>query len=335
VRNVDAIELGRGALARVADVLAPAAVLTMPAPWQGVQAVAPLAPAQVVMLDSVEERALDALVDALRGVPLVAGVGGGMAVDAAKYVAWKLGVPCVTVPTAISTTAFANSMIAIRRDAQVAYVGDGEARTQLLVVDFDVVGSAPRLLNVAGVADLLAVHTACVDWRIACAAGIEEHPLDERAVEQSEDVVRMLVDRADVVARMDGRAIKLLVDLSLEAVEIEAAHPRMGEGSEHFLVYLLERLTQRSFQHGMVVGLGLDVVSALQDDGWHDRLCGTLDTVGLAYAPRDLELSRAVVREALERLPAYVREEDYWYSVVDARGVPPAFVETTLERLRF
>jgi len=154
-------------------------------------------------------------------------------------------------------------------------------------------------------------------------------------VDQSEDIVRMLVDRAGVVANMDGRAIKLLVDLCLEAVEIEASHPRMGEGSEHFLVYLLERLTRRSFQHGMVVGLALDVISDLQGDGSHDRLCDTMDTIGLAYAPRDLALPSHVVRTALEQLPRYVRDEDYWYSVIDAKGMPTGFVDATLGRLRF
>jgi glycerol-1-phosphate dehydrogenase [NAD(P)+] len=335
MRNVDAMLVGTGALERAAPELARAAVLTMPQPWEALRTAVAAEPEHVVMLDSVEETVLDALVDELRGVPAVAGVGGGMAVDAAKYVAWKLGAVCISVPTVISTTAFANSMVAIRRNGQVAYVGDGEARADLLVVDYEVVATAPRLLNVAGAADLLAVHTACVDWRIASESGIDEHPFDAGVVEQSEDLVRMLVHRTDIVTRMDGRAVKLLVDLSLEAVEIEALHPRMGEGSEHFLVYLLERLTRRSSPHGMLVGLALDVVSALQDDGSHDLLCRTMDAVGLPYAPRDLELSSGLVRTALEQLPRYVREQDYWYSVVDAKGVPPAFVDATLARLAF
>jgi glycerol-1-phosphate dehydrogenase [NAD(P)+] len=335
VLNVDVMEIGAGALRRVRGELARGAVLTMPPPWQAVLATARIEPAQVVMLESIEETVLDRLAGELRGVPQVAGVGGGVAIDAAKYVAWKLGVPCISVPTTVSTTAFANATIGIRRRSQIAYVGDAEARTRLLVVDLDVIGAAPRQLNVAGAADLLAIHTACVDWEIAWASGVTEHPPDPVALEQARDIVRFVINRADVIRRMDGRAIKLLVDLSLEAVEIESGHPRMGEGSEHFLVYLLERLTGRMFQHGAVVGLAIDVVSALQADGWHDRLCGALDAIGLGYTPRDLELAPAVVRKALERLPDYVVEEGYWYSVVDATGVLPGFVDTTLERLRF
>ncbi len=335
MRNVDAIEMGEGVLTHAAAELKAAAVLTMPAPWEAVRAHAAIEPARLVMLQSVEQADLDQVVDDLRGVPAVAGVGGGMAIDAGKYVAWRLGVPCISVPTAVSTTAFANSMVALRRDAQVVYVGEDEIRTALLVIDFGLIGAAPRQLNVAGVADLLAVHTACVDWEIACAAGVADHPLETGSIDQSRDIVRWVVDRADVIREMNGRAIKLLVDLCLEAVEIEAAHPRMGEGSEHYLVYLLERLTGRSFQHGMVVGMALDVVSALQDDGWHDRLCAAMDKVGLAYAPRDLDLSRELVRDALERLPDYVVSEGYWFSVINAVGIPDSFVEATLERLAF
>jgi glycerol-1-phosphate dehydrogenase [NAD(P)+] len=327
------MEIGAGVLHRVAGELERAAVLTMPLPWRVVEARVGVEPERLVMIDSVEQEALERLVGELRGATTVAGVGGGMALDAAKYVAWKLGVGCISVPTVVSTTAFANSMTAIRRDSEVVYVGDGEARTRLLVVDFDLIGSAPRALNLAGVADLLALQTACTDWEIAWANGIREHPLVPNAVEQARDLVQFLVNRAETIRELDARAVKLLVDLSLEAVEIEAGHPRIGEGSEHFLVYLLERLTRRSFQHGVAVGMALDVVSALQDNGAHDTLCRTMDEIGLDYAPRDLDLSPELVREALERLPSYVVEEGHWYSVVNARGMPPAFVDAALARL--
>jgi glycerol-1-phosphate dehydrogenase [NAD(P)+] len=335
VRNVDMIEMGAGVLRTLGEAIEQAAVLTMPLPWQAVQKVVSVDPQRVVMLESVEEEALERLVSELHGVSTVAGVGGGMAVDAGKYVAWRLGVPCISVPTVISTTAFANSMTAIRRNSQVVYVGDGEARTHILVVDFDVIASAPRLLNVSGVADLLAIHTACTDWEIACENGVAEHPLAPNAIEQARDIVRFVVNRTATIREFDRRAIKLLVDLSLEAVEIEAKYPRMGEGSEHFLGYLLELLTKRSFQHGAVVGMALDVVSALQGDGWHGPLCRAMGEIDLDYSPHGLGLSPELVRTALERLPEYVVDADYWYSVVNAKGVSSDFVDATLSRLAF
>jgi hypothetical protein len=54
-------------------------------------------------------------------------------------------------------------------DHTVEYVGS--ASPDPLVVDFDLIRTAPGWLNVAGVGDILSCHTACVDWELAHAAG--------------------------------------------------------------------------------------------------------------------------------------------------------------------
>ena len=333
MQNVEVMRIGNGVLSGLGSELGSYAVLTMPLPWEAIRARVDVEPEYVVMVNSIEEEALDQIVRDLSGVSSVVGAGGGAAIDAGKYVAWKLGVPCVSIPTVVSTTAFANSMIAIRRDSQVVYVGDGKARTQLLLIDFDVIGEAPRLLNIAGVADLLALHTACVDWTLAWENGVTEHALASNAMAQADDIVRFIINRAGMISEMNSRAIKLLIDMSIEAVEIESTYPRVGEGSEHFLVYLLERLTQRSFQHGVIVAMALDIISSLQDDGWHDSLCTTMDDIGLHYSLDTLDLSPGLLGDALQQLPAYVQDQGYWYSVVNAKGVSREFIDATLERM--
>lgn len=62
-------------------------------------------PAGLVVASSLEESVLDEEVARLGDVACVVGVGGGTAIDAAKYIAWKRDVPLVLAPTALTVDA--------------------------------------------------------------------------------------------------------------------------------------------------------------------------------------------------------------------------------------
>ena len=61
--------------------------------------------------------------------------------------------------------AFVTPAAGIRRGHRVDYVG--ESSPDPLVIDYDVLRTAPPELNIAGVGDLLSIHTACFDWELA------------------------------------------------------------------------------------------------------------------------------------------------------------------------
>jgi glycerol dehydrogenase len=99
-----------------------------------------------------------ALVQSLSGqdIGAVAGVGGGKALDAGKSVARELGVPVICVPTIASTDAPASRGIAIYDDDhKLLEVLQLPANPQVLV-DIDVIASAPVRYLRAGIGDALA-----------------------------------------------------------------------------------------------------------------------------------------------------------------------------------
>ena len=49
-------------------------------------------------------------------------MGGGLAADAAKYIARQLGLPMACLPTALSVDAFLTAASGIRRDGCVTYI---------------------------------------------------------------------------------------------------------------------------------------------------------------------------------------------------------------------
>ena len=101
---------------------------------------------------------------------MVIGLGGGSALDTAKYVTWKTGKPLFQIPSITSVDAAFTDAIGVRIDQRVRYIG--HILPQRVVLDIDLVRSAPPRLNRSGVGDILSCHTALYDWRLALARGV-------------------------------------------------------------------------------------------------------------------------------------------------------------------
>ena len=75
------------------------------------------------------------------GAEVIVGFGGGTALDTAKYLAWKRGLPLVQIPTITSVDAGFTDAIGVRADGHVRYVGTIEPEE--VVLDIDLIRSAP------------------------------------------------------------------------------------------------------------------------------------------------------------------------------------------------
>ena len=69
-----------------------ALVITQPEPWAIVEPIFGAAPAAVVMIPSLERDVLERLVADMPPASAVIGIGGGTAMDAAKWVHWRRGI---------------------------------------------------------------------------------------------------------------------------------------------------------------------------------------------------------------------------------------------------
>lgn len=239
-----------------------AIVLTQPEPWALCAPVFGQARLQVHHVRTMERAQVDAVTAAFQPAGAVWGIGGGSAVDHAKYVAWKTGLPLVLVPSILSVDAAFTQAIGVREGARVRYVG--AVHPDHFLIDFDILQASPPTLNRAGVGDILSIFTALWDWR---EAGLRVgEPYDAAIAAQSRGLLdRMFAGGRDIGAVNDD-GLRLLAELYVGEVRLceQVGNARPEEGSEHYFAYALEHRTNRHYLHGALVGLGVLLAGAWQ-----------------------------------------------------------------------
>jgi len=332
--NVRSIIFGRGVVDGIARDLGRFLVTTMPVPWALTQNRLGGQPAAVVMAGSMEFDELERQVLSAPPADAIVAIGGGRAVDLGKYMAWKRGCRLVTIPTALTVDAFVTPAAGIRHGHRVEYVG--ETSPDPLVIDYDLLRTAPRQLNVAGVGDLLSIHTATRDWEIAHLAGRDRHEASEEQIRRARDILETVCGEWIEIRDVTDRGLRTIVEgyMGVNTICLPAGHYRTEEGSEHFLFYELEERMSRPFIHGQIIGLGIFLMSRLQQNG-AEQICCLMEDLGLGHHPADLGIDRATLEASLRNLRSYVRERGHWYTVIDEQEMTDTWIKENLDMLRF
>ena len=333
--NVRSARFGVGAIDGLGKQLGRFIVTTMPVPWERAQARLGATPIAVLLVKNMEIETIDRQVAAAPECDTVLAIGGGQAIDLGKYLAWKRGLRLVSAPTILSVDAFVTPAAGIRRGHRVEYVG--QTSPDPLVIDYDLIRTAPPELNIAGVGDLLSIHTACFDWELAHRAGRSEYPFRAEDIATARAILTDTMAKADAIRACSDDGLRAIVEgyMRVNTLCLPAGHYRVEEGSEHYLFYELEERLKRSFIHGWIVGLGVHLLSRLQDNR-HAEAVAFMDTVGLKYQPGELEIRREDLVASLLNLRRYVEgRRDLWHTIIHERAITPEWIEEALATLKF
>ena len=319
---------GRSLLIEVANFVRPKMlVVTMEDLWPLFRCSLP-ADAFPYTVRSMERAALEADLAALGDVASIVGLGGGQAIDAAKYFAWRLNLPLFQFPTSLSVDAAFGHRAAVRDDGVVKYVGWAVPET--VYIDLDIVESAPRALNIAGVGDVFCFITGVMDWRYAEARGRCEPrwPYDESLAAISLAKAEVALAELDEVKTLSPRGIRIMVDaLKWGGASYHGAgwNPRHIEGVEHYIFYALEAGTGKSFLHGQAVCLGL-VLGAMMHGQRLDELLGAVTHLGIDIRPAAMDVTWSDVFDAMRGLQAFVERERLAYGIANDFDVTEEFL---------
>jgi glycerol-1-phosphate dehydrogenase [NAD(P)+] len=187
----------------------------------------------------------------------IIGIGGGKALDIAKYLSFLTGKPYIACPTSLSNDGFCSPQSSLtvkgkRRSIQAAMPFG-------VVVDLDVCIEAPKILWLSGVGDLMAKHSAILDWKLAFHKN--GTPIDDFSSLLSDATVFQFMGRPTY----DIEGTKLLANaLMLNGIAMEiCGSSRPASGSEHLISHALDSISLKPSLHGLQVGVASYLVMLL------------------------------------------------------------------------
>lgn len=173
-----------------------------------------LAHAQIAYGMDCSENSLESLREAVahHRADFVIGIGGGKALDAAKLVAAQCRLPIVTVPTSAATCAAWTALSNVYSDEGAFLYDVGLPRCpDLLVLDYDLVQTAPRRTLVAGIGDALAKW-----YEASISSGHSDQTLIIAAVQQARVLRDILFQKSQTALEQPGsEAWREVVDASV------------------------------------------------------------------------------------------------------------------------
>jgi glycerol dehydrogenase-like iron-containing ADH family enzyme len=287
-------------------------LITHKEPWDLIKNQVTNQPKLIVEAKDLSKKYLDDLANSVLGEHVV-GLGGGSAMDTAKWVHWRRQIPLTLIPSIPSVDACFTRMSALRDQGGVIY--DGDAIPDLVLVDFELFRSAPPSMVTSGIGDVLSCHTAWFDWQFA-----HEHGKDEFNWTPSDPEIshRYLAELADCAAGInaltdDGlqRLMELHRDIGWRCHEMN--HARFEEGSEHFFAYTFEEVTGRTIAHGELVTLGVLLMSKFQNNNFEGAQ-KIVKNAGTRHRLDDLGVSTQEFLNSVRRTQSFSLEQKHWFS---------------------
>jgi glycerol-1-phosphate dehydrogenase [NAD(P)+] len=298
---------GSGVIARECCGLNSYVALTSPSAWHAVAPLLPEPPVGRAFVTGQEEKYL---LDLLRNLPQaeqVLAVGGGKALDAGKFVAWKRNLPYVLIPTIVSTGSVFQPFVPTRRNNKVHMIVE-TGPPECVLFDADVIRAAPPHLNAAGMAECICWLGSIASWRWWSAAGLSGPCWDEEVASETRQWVRQRVSVYASDLDLEGRPGERGIRAAAE-VNRERSHLRLSSlKASHPLCHIFENTFLwthgRDLHHGEGVALGTLIGCYFY--GWgFDEAKEHLGSCGTRFRPREIGCTWDEVLATFSRIPEH------------------------------
>lgn len=245
---------------------------------------------------------------------VIIGIGGGKVIDAAKYTAYLRKLPFFSVPTSSSSDGFSSASASLLVDGKRTTVPARMAYG--IIVDTEVIKTAPDKFLYSGIGDLVAKITALYDWIFE-----EQHgcgKVNDFAMMIAKKAVNSFV-RTPFETIHDSLFIRELMDsLAMCGIANEiAGSSAPTSGSEHLISHALDKMTENPQLHGIQVGIATYIMSVVQNHR-QKRVNTVFTDTGFWDYVGTLNLKREDFEKAIDMAPSikphrytYLHEEKY------------------------
>lgn len=245
----------------------------------------------------------------------IIGIGGGKALDFAKYCAHLLKVPFISLPTATSNDGFCSPNCSLlvdgRRKSIKASIPFG------VVIDLDIIRQCPKIYFYSGLGDMMSKITALWDWKKAAQKGLA-HYNDFAALMAYNSLDLLFIKHSfDIEAIEFQRSLTNSLLISGISMEI-AGTSRPASGSEHLISHALDAVCRCPKMHGLQVGVATYLCALLQNNLSVDNLCEVFEKTGFFdyVAQNPLDYNEFV--DALRIAPTIKRD---YYTVLSEKNM--------------
>jgi len=214
---------------------------------------------------SIEESDLRKTAEIVKGYDFAIGIGGGKAIDIAKYSSYLAGKPWIAIPTSLSNDSIASGRASLSNEGRKITVPASEPAA--IIIDIDIISKAPYRFIASGAGDALSKLSAIEDWRIADADGKEKmhSVISSLSIVAAEAVIK----HAEQIRNQDERGMEILswaLICSGFAMNMMGSS-RPGSGSEHNFSHALDEMGTTAL-HGEQVAIGTIIMQYLQRKDW-------------------------------------------------------------------
>lgn len=231
----------------------------------------------------------------------IVGVGGGKALDFAKYTAYLLKIPFISVPTSVSNDGFCSPSSSLTVQKKRKSVKSGIPFG--VVIDLDIIKNNPDIFIYSGIGDMVSKITALWDWKEAFNKGKERfNDFASMMAYNSLDLL-FLKHTFDIRRPEFQRSLANSLLTSGLAMEI-AGTSRPASGSEHLISHAQDAVCASPKMHGIQVGVATYLCALLQDNENAGHVRSVLTNTGFWDFVKNNPFDRDEYIKALKLAPS-------------------------------
>ena len=287
---------------------------------------------KVYLVKDVEVNTLGSDDKEFMDVDYVLALGGGVAMDAGKWIAQDLQKKLHTFPTVLSTNSAFCFKSAVRVDGIVTYLG--RIFPEAIYIDYDIIEAAPKYLNIAGAADLMSCLTGSYDWKLNNMV-TKSHKFSQEIYDGAQYLLGLLAENVDNIKAVNDDGVYFMCEAFHWVAENSAImnHTMWESASEHNLFDNLERVCKKGFLHGQVISLTVYFMSLLQDNQ-HERAVSMIKRFGIDVSLNALGMSEEQLREGLKTLPEFTESHGLRYTICNAKPITDEWVDMAIAKYK-
>ena len=227
----------------------------------------------------------------------VVSYGGGSTIDIGKYIANKLGIYFICIPTMLSTNSYATDKVALIKENKKITLN--AKIPDKIIIDNELLNLS-KDENIYGLADVFSIYTALYDWKIAEKDILEK--IDDNIYNMAEKLFKEVLEfvNNNELKDISENNIKLFQFIGTAGYITNLyGTGRPESGSEHILAKEIEKRV--NIPHGISVSVGIIIMSIIQEQ-YNNNIVKSIMKLGILDKGKSYGLNLKTIADSLNNV---------------------------------